>query len=75
MFLYFRGSVLTLLGLAIARTAIRYSADQWISRHEPDHPVGNGIGWLGRHSLAIYLVHQPVLLSLILPLTNWLGQP
>jgi uncharacterized membrane protein len=64
---------LTLLGLAATRTAIRYSADQWISRHEPDHPAAVGLAWLGRHTLAIYLIHQPVLLSLILPLARWVG--
>lgn len=64
---------LTLLGLAGAKAAIGRSLDRWLHRHEPDGPVATGITWMGRHSLAIYLIHQPVLLGLLVPLANWLG--
>ena len=26
-------------------------------------PIARGLGWLGRHSLAVYIVHQPVLIG------------
>lgn len=29
-------------------------------------PAARGLGWLGRHSLAVYLIHQPVLIGLLL---------
>jgi uncharacterized membrane protein len=64
---------LTLLGLAIAKAAIEASVDQWLHRHEPDSPVASRIAWMGRHSLAIYLIHQPVLLGLLIPLATWWG--
>lgn len=64
---------MTLLGLAVTKAAIGRSVDHWLHRHEPDGPVATRIAWMGRHSLAIYLIHQPVLLGLLIPLANWWG--
>ncbi|MGH2340619.1 heparan-alpha-glucosaminide N-acetyltransferase [Segnochrobactraceae bacterium EtOH-i3] len=37
--------------------------------------IGGGIGTAGRHTLAIYLIHQPVLMGLLYGLTFVLPQP
>jgi uncharacterized membrane protein len=63
---------LTLLGMALARLALQHSVDDWLKSREPGGQVVQSLSWLGRHSLAIYLVHQPVLLALIVPLATWI---
>jgi uncharacterized membrane protein len=62
---------LTLMGLGLAKAGIARGYDTWLVRHEPAGPTVMALGWLGRHSLMIYLLHQPILLALILP-TAWL---
>jgi uncharacterized membrane protein len=37
-------------------------------------PWARALAWIGRWSLIIYLVHQPLLFGLITPLAGWLGR-
>lgn len=61
----------TLLGIVLTRVAISRSMHMWLYSHEPRGPVAASFGWMGRHSLPIYLVHQPVLLGILIPFSNW----
>jgi uncharacterized membrane protein len=63
---------LTLLAIAGTKSAAAFGIVQWIADHERRGGIMKTLGWMGRHSLAIYLIHQPVLLAIILPLARLL---
>lgn len=54
-------------GMALGRVGLDrgWFAAGW-TRWPATDPVGRGLRWLGRWSLAIYLVHQPVFLAILL---------
>lgn len=60
-----------LLGFAAARW--------WLRAHTPAGTIDGGapgrpLRWMGRHSLAVYLIHQPVLIGLLLLVGMALGR-
>lgn len=52
-----------LAGIAVGRLASRFAL--WPRLALADSPALRRLAWPGRHSLAIYLVHQPVLIGLV----------
>ena len=62
---------LTLVGLGAAKAAVTRRCDDWVRRHEPTGPITMALGRAGRLSLPIYLLHQPILLAVIVPM-GWL---
>lgn len=60
-----------------ALVLLGYAGMRWLLRHDMANPPPgmHAPCWLqycGRHSLAIYLVHQPILLGLLIPLNRYL---
>ena len=45
-----------LLGMALARLG-------WLPTWSPPGAVARGLAWIGRHTLILYLIHQPILLT------------
>ncbi|MDR7123243.1 heparan-alpha-glucosaminide N-acetyltransferase [Pseudotabrizicola sp. 4114] len=60
-----------LLGLATAKLMTRAGAWETLRRWQPG-PVGRAALWPGKHSLAIYLIHQPVLFGAVYVFTRYL---
>ncbi|MEM7445549.1 MAG: heparan-alpha-glucosaminide N-acetyltransferase [Pseudomonadota bacterium] len=58
-----------LLGMAIAKTGIV----DWLAGWRGTDPLSRALGWAGRYSLAIYLVHQVVLIGALYLFTQVFG--
>src|SRR3546814_6101877 len=56
---------MVLAGIAAARLGLRYGRDiRWLG-WRPKAGAGRVLIWAGRHSLILYLLHQPVLLGML----------
>lgn len=64
---------LTLMGMAVAKWLLSASLDATYTNVLAARTPARLLVWMGRRSLAIYLLHQPILLAIIVPL-SWLAQ-
>ena len=64
---------LVLAGIALARLCRPVLVGSALARWRARNPVARGAAFAGRHSLAVYLVHQPVLLALLTGLVTLTG--
>lgn len=58
-----------LIGYGLACALIRHGLVDALASVRPRPEF---LSWMGRHSLAIYLLHQPLLLGVLIPLTRFL---
>lgn len=65
------GVVLT--GIALGRIGLPALARSRLGRWRPAGPLGRAATFAGRHSLAVYLIHQPVLFGLAFGLAQITG--
>ncbi|WP_052592335.1 DUF1624 domain-containing protein [Luteipulveratus mongoliensis] len=62
---------LTLAGLVVTRMLHEQGRLEVLSRWRAERGAGGALSFLGRHTLAIYLLHQPILLG-VLHAYDWL---
>lgn len=60
---------ITLLGMAAAKLFPFHNGGRFASTCEPQSLLTRVLVWMGNRSLPIYLLHQPILLSVIVPLS------
>jgi len=65
----FPWSGLTLIGMAMTAWMLRGGGGERLARVRSDGTLAKGLAWMGRKSLLIYLLHQPILLAIIVPLS------
>ncbi|MCX5513509.1 hypothetical protein C3941_20115 [Kaistia algarum] len=60
-----------LFGTVIARFALAKRLDRWLAQWSPRRWPGRALGFGGRHSLIVYLVHQPILFGFFFILAHF----
>ena len=68
----FPGFGYTLAGVAVMRIILLAGWSERLERLKHAGRTYKGLVLAGRWSLVIYLVHQPLMLSVLMPLANWL---
>ena len=63
---------ITFVGIALTRMGLAYNLDVRFAAKNSQGATGKFLSFCGQHSLVIYLLHQPLLLGMIIPLSNWL---
>ncbi len=64
-----------LLGVAAGRLMVDRGWREGLSRIRAAGFIGRGLAAMGRWSLVIYLIHQPILLAFLYPLALWQAPP
>ncbi|MGU3576310.1 heparan-alpha-glucosaminide N-acetyltransferase [Brucellaceae bacterium C25G] len=58
-----------LTGIALAKLCQKYRLNIWLKSSDKEEHISKPLTFIGRHSLAFYLIHQPVLIGIIYAIT------
>ncbi|MFK4823316.1 heparan-alpha-glucosaminide N-acetyltransferase [Paenochrobactrum sp. BZR 588] len=58
-----------LTGIALAKICQTYNLNVWLKSSDKEVQISKPLTFIGKHSLAFYLIHQPVLMAIIYALT------
>ncbi|OYR30345.1 MULTISPECIES: heparan-alpha-glucosaminide N-acetyltransferase [Hyphomicrobiales] len=61
---------ITLIGISGTKVLVDKGKVGAVDRFLPAGQLANALIWMGQHSLVIYLLHQPIMLALIIPLSR-----